>query len=201
MQINAKTKTAYLTLDLIRLILVEELGFDQEEDEDRVMIYNQKFVIPKKTGMFIYLEPKGAPKIISSRNRMENDGLGNFNENQNSSWLEDICIGVYSQNLEAIQRKEEVAMALHSVYSQQLQEAQSFKVFRNVNIIPINEIEGPARLYRFDVECKVFAWYNKVKLAEFFDTLNVEVRVNDGVPDLVEDFVIPTTDPTKYPKT
>ena len=192
MQINPETCQNYLTLDLIRLILLEELCIDP----DRVVIYNQKFNLGKKNGLYIYLEYRVPPTIISSRNQMDIFA----NENQDSNWMEEITVGIYSRNLDALQRKEEVAMALHSIYSQQLQEAQSFKIFRNVKIIPINEIEGPARLYRFDIECRVQAWYSKVKVAQFFDSFNVEVRVNDGQPDMLIDFTIPMTDPTKYPK-
>ena len=192
MRINEETGQNYLTLDLIRLILLNELCIDK----DRIIIYNQKFILPPSKGLRIYIEPKSPPIAISSRNQMD---IYN-NENQDSNWLEEISIGIYSRDLSALQRKEEVAMALHSIFSQQLQEAQSFKIFRNVRIIPINEIEGTARLYRFDIECKVQAWYSKVKIAEFFDSFNVQVRVNDGQPDFVVDFTIPLTDPTQYPK-
>jgi hypothetical protein len=100
-----------------------------------------------------------------------------------------------------LQRKEESVMALHSIYAQQVQEANSFKIFRNIPIIPVNEVEGTARLYRFDLEVKVMSWYNKVKVAQFLDSHSVEVRVNDGQPDLDVKFVIPINDPTVYPQT
>lgn len=182
-----------LTLDLIRLIMLNELGIDS----DRVVIYNQKFNLGKDQGLYLYIEYRVPPVIISSRNFMDS----NNNENQHSNWLEEITVGIYSRNIEALQRKEEVAMALHSIYSQQLQEQQSFKVFKNPRIIPVNEIEGPARLYRFDVECKVQSWYSKVKVAEFFDSFNVNIIAEGGSPLQEVDFVVPSTDPTKYPKT
>ena len=190
-------KANTLTLDLIRLSLIEEMGID----EDKVIIYNQKFVIPPTSGLYIYVERKGSQREISSRNKMIVDALGNANENQDSNWIEDICVGIYSRDLEAEQRKEEAAMALHSIFSQQMQELNSFKIFREVNIIPIGEIEGAARLYRFDLEFKVQAWYSKVKVAQFLNAWNVEVIVEDGDPLLDVEFVIPDTDPTVYPKT
>ena len=177
--------------------MIEEMGID----EDKVIIYNQKFVIPPTSGLYIYVERKGSQREISSRNKMIVDALGNANENQDSNWIEDICVGIYSRDLEAEQRKEEAAMALHSIFSQQMQELNSFKIFREVNIIPIGEIEGAARLYRFDLEFKVQAWYSKVKVAQFLNAWNVEVIVEDGDPLLDVEFVIPDTDPTVYPKT
>jgi len=183
-----------LTLSLIRWILLEELCLDS----DQIVIYNQKFIIPKTKGMKIYIEPKSPPIIISSRNFMDANNV----ENQNSNWLEEISIGIYSRDLEALQRKEEVAMALHSIYSQQVQEKNSFKIFKNVRLIPINEIEGAARLYRFDIECRVQAWYTKTKVAEFFDSFNVQILAeSDGINNqLMEvEFTIPETNPTVYP--
>lgn len=190
-------KTNALTFDLLRLILIEEMSLDG----DRVTIYNQKFNIPPKDGLFVYLEYRSLPKMIASRNKLIDDGLGGANEHQDSTMMEEIAIGLYSKNLDALQRKEEAIMALHSIYSQQVQEMNSFKIFRNVNLVPINEIEGATRLYRFDIECKVLSWYNKIKVGQFLNTNLVEVLVNDGQPDFDVEFAIPDTDPTVYPQT
>lgn len=188
MRVNIDTGENYLTLDLIRLILLNQLCIDS----NRIIIYNQKFILPPTKGLRIYIEPKAPPQIISSRNKMEYDAYYNPSEHQDSNWLEEISVEIYSRDLSALQRKEEVAMALHSVYSQQLQEQQSFKIFKNPRIIPINEIEGAARLYRFDIEFRVQAWYNIIKVIEFFNSLNVQIRVNDGPPDMVRNVTIPT---------
>lgn len=180
-----------LTLSFIRWILLKELSLDPS----KIVIYNQKFILPKSTGMMIYIEPKSPPIIISSRNLMDANNI----EHQDSNWLEEISIGIYSRDLDALQRKEEVAMALHSIYSQQVQEKNSFKIFRNPRIIPINEIEGAARLYRFDIECKVQAWYSITKVAEFFDSFNVSIWAEGGSPLMEVEFTIPENDPTVYP--
>ena len=184
-----------LTLQLIRCILIQELCIPGE----RVVLYNQKFIIPKTGEMRIYLETKLSPKAISNRNRFVGTGYGE--EQQDSNWMEEVCIGIYSVDLEALQRKEEVAMALHSIFSQQIQEKNSFKIFRNVNIIPVNEQEGTHRLYRFDIECRVQAWYSKTKVAEFFNSNEVQVYDEGGQPIIIVEFVIPDTNPTVYPKT
>ena len=184
-------------LDLVRLIMIHELGIS----EKRIFIYNQKFIISPDDDLHIYIEYKSAPQTISSRNRIEDIGINGANEVQDSNKMEGICVGLYSRGLDALNRKEEAELALHSVYAQQLMEENSLKIFRNAVIIPINEIEGATRLYRFDIEFKVQAWYNKVKSIEFFDSHEVEVRVNDGQPDMDVMFVIPDTDPTVYPKT
>lgn len=190
---NAKASV----LDLLRLIMIEELGVKA----DRVSIYNQKFTIPPEDDLFIYIEYKNPPHALSSRNQLVDDGDGGANEVQDINNMEGIAIGLYSKNLDALNRKEEAAMALHSIYAQQLMEANGFKIFRNTMIVPINFEEGATRLYRFDIELKVQAWYNKVKTQQFLDGFETEVRVNDGQPDLDVVFVIPETDPTQYPQT
>lgn len=184
-------------LDLLRLIMIEELGIDA----DRVTIYNQKFNIPPKDTLFIYVEYKSTPHVISSRNRLIDDGLGGANEWQDSNAMEDVVVSLYSKNLDAFNRRFEAAGALHSVYAQQLMEANSFKIFKNTNVVPVPAPEGAALLYRFDIEVKVQAWYNKVKTQNPIQSNEVEVRVNDGQPDLDVVFVIPDTDPTLYPQT
>lgn len=176
-------------LDLIRTILIEELNLPG----NRVTIYNQKFIIPNTDGLFIYLENKGTRPVISSRNRMTSTQLG-AQEEQDLNVVENIVIGMYSRNLEALDRNEEAVMALHSIFSQQLQEKYSFKIFRNAPITAIEEFEGTARLYRFDIEVKMFFAYSKTKTAEFYDSHSVEVFVEDGNITEVE-FVIPDSLP------
>ena len=181
-----------LTLQLIRCILIQELCMDP----NRITIYNQKFIIPKTKEMFIYLESRSASVPISSRDMMDVNNI----EHQDSNWLENVTIGIYSRDTEALRRKEEVAMALHSIYGQQVQEQNSFKIFRNMNIVPINEQEGTARLYRFDLECRVHAWYSVTKVAEFFDSFGVQVWIEGSTPLTEIEFVIPDTNPTVYPQ-
>lgn len=171
--------TNALTLDLIRTIMIEEL----ELDEKVVNIYNQKFRIPTTDGLFVYVEYKGA-KILSSRNVINDGGLVILQEEQNLNTLEDITIGLFSRNLEAMQMKERAVMALFSVYAQQLQEENSFKIFQNPVLTPLSMLEATAQLYRFDIDIKVMAWYQNTKASDFYDKYSVAVRVNDGDPDL-----------------
>ena len=185
-----------LTLDLVRDILVKELGLDDE----RVNIYNQKWKIPPTEGLYIVVEYRGSPKILSSRNGKASNGL-ELEEHQEVNALESLSIILFSKDLSALQMKERAVMALYSVYSQQIQESNGFKIFRNPTVVDVSEAEASARLYRFDIEVKVLAWYTNVKATDFFDSHKVRVLVNDGVPDVDEEFTIPVEDPTAYPQT
>lgn len=170
-----------LTIDLIRTIIVEELALDEKV----VNIYNQKFRIPTTDSLFVYIEYKGA-KILSSRNVMVDNALTDLQEEQNLNTLEEITIGLFSKNLDALRMKERAVMALYSVFAQQLQEANSFSIFPHPVLTPLSALEAAAQLYRFDIDIKVLAWYKNTKAADFYDKYSVAVRVNDGVPDLTK---------------
>lgn len=181
-----------LSLDYIRDIIVEEM----EMDPERVNIYNQKFLIPTDDSLFIVIEYKGAPQIISSRNILDTT-LTEPIENQDLNLQEFINIGLFSRNLDAIRRKEEAVMALSSQYAQSIQEENSFKIFPNAHIEDLSYLEGAALLYRFDVALIVHAWYHKEKKNEYYDSFRVHLTVNDGLPNIEEDFDQPTEDPTE----
>lgn len=174
-------KNSKLTIDLIRSIIVRELTIDGE----RVNMYNQEFTIPTDDRLFIVIQYKASPIIVSSRNTQEIiNGL--YTEVQDINTIEDITIGLFSKNLEALQRKEEVIMALSSIYSRQIQEEYSFKISSNPAIQDLSFLEGPAMLTRVDIDIRVNAWYNKTKTAEYLESTLLYVSVNDGLPNMTE---------------
>jgi hypothetical protein len=171
------------SLDYLRQIIVHELDLE----EDVVSIFNQKWKIPTTEGLFVMLECRPS-KVISNRNSYQVNLDGSVTEIMDLNMHEEATIGVYSRNTEALLRKEEVVMALYSIYSQQVQEANSFVIFRSAPIIDLSVLEGPALLYRYDIDIILHAWYHKTKTADFYDSFTGRVRANDGQPDLVRDF-------------
>ena len=75
-------------------------------------------------------------------------------------------------------------MAINSVYAQQIQEANSFKIARLSAIDDLSALEGAAMLYRFEISLVVFAWYRKSKSVEFYDefTAEVDTETKQGTP-------------------
>jgi hypothetical protein len=178
--------------DALREILIHEL----EVDETRVNIYNQKIdtELLKEEGLFIYLESIPPTKVISSRNTEKwNASISEYQSVQDITVQDKITIGIFSRNLDALTRKEEVVMALYSTYAQQVQEVSSFKIFRIAPIENISDLEGAARLYRFDIPVTLITWHQKIKKVDFYDQFRTRVRVNDGSPDIVKEFDQPTT--------
>lgn len=177
-----------LAIDYVRDILVEELP---DIPKERINIYNQKFLIPTIEGAFVVISYKGTPNIISSRNFFEDEI-----EHQHLNTLEQIAIGIFSKNLEAHQQKENVVMALNSLYSIGIQAANSFRVYRGVRIEDLSFLEASAMLFRFDIGITINAWYSRVKSAEFYDSFSTSVRANNGSPDLTQTFDQPSTELT-----
>lgn len=165
----------------LREILIAELPISSE----RVNLYNQKFKIPPDKGMYVVIE-RGPSKVISSQSRPVPDTEGLVEEMEVYS-RDTYIVGVFSQSLEAMDRKEEVVMALGSIYAEQVQEKYSFKIARNMPIEDLSFLEGAAILYRFNVTVQVFSSKKKTVRREFYDTFTARVRANDGQPDLVKD--------------
>ena len=84
---------------------------------------------------------------------------------------ETLSIDILSANSEARTRKEEIAMALNSTYSQQQQELYSIKISNLPNsFIDLSGVEASRRLNRYNISFNVFSWRTKEKSIDYFDT-------------------------------
>lgn len=181
-------------LDILRDIILKEMSLP----DDRVNIYNSRYELPEDDNIFVVLEPFTS-QVISNRSWTESGKVKKeevLYENQELNTHETVKVGIFSRSLDALNRKEEVVMALYSNYSQQQQEENTFKIGRNMPIENLSDLEGSALLYRFEITVSVLAWYNKRKQIPFYDTLNVSVKINDGQPTLKKDFVQPLKQPS-----
>lgn len=169
-----KTKTngtEYTTLELIRDIIIQEMAIDP----DRVNFFNQKFKVPPDDGLFIMIDAKGAPKVISNRNKAAS-GSVDVTEYQNVCLQELLAVSLFSRSMEAYTRAHDVLMAMGSIYSQQKQEEHSFKIARVSSIENLSGLEGASMLNRYETSLVVFSWHEKIKLADFYDTFTAELN-------------------------
>jgi hypothetical protein len=172
--INGQQQTS---MELLRIILLEEMCLKP----DHVNLYDQKWVIPPLDDMFIVLEYRnGIP--IGNNNYFDTscpDGIPR--EVQLVNKLEKIVVRVFSRTDEAMYRKDEVSMALMSQYSQFIQESYSFSIARIMPDIDLSELEGTAMLKRYDIEVSVYAWYKKIKKANYIvPPFNIQVTAEDA---------------------
>lgn len=170
-------KAGVLTLELIRQII---LGYITDLSEEQVNIYNQKFTIPDSEGLFATLHYNGG-KVFANNSDFQLNTI--YQETINLNVLEDLSINVMSENLEAMQMKELFVMALRSYFSEGLQEVNGFKILRIAPIQDISSVEGASRLFRYEIPFKVFAWYQNITPAEYFNAFKFQVIAN-GNPEL-----------------
>lgn len=177
---------AITTLDLVREIVRQEMSLQDQQ----IWVYGQQLIIPPGKGLYVAVEYKYS-KTYSNRN-LTPVVDGSISEEQNLNAQEFITVQLFSRNFEALRRKEEAAMALKSVYAQQLQEKYAFRLSVNPQILDLSALEASAMLYRYDIPVVVLTAYQKTKAIVPFDTFAVEVEVNDGVPDMTAEFTQPT---------
>lgn len=179
------------SLDLLRLILINQMSLEP----DRVNIYDEKWKIPAFEDLFITLEYRNA-RCISNRNTYVSTG-GDPVEEQDVNMLENITVGVFSRDRSATQRKEEVLMAIMSMYAQSLQEAYAFKIARVGSIDDLSSLEGSAMLKRYDINLTVFTWYQKIISAKYISPpFLVRITANDpGIGKITNQFTQLLTQP------
>ena len=145
----------------------------------KVMLENQKVFITGE-GLHIVLQYVAPSKPIGGHQGLITvDGV--TCEIQETSFLHQIQVDLYSYDGTARARKEEVMMALGSIYSQQKQGENFIQIARN--IAPFNDVstlEGTARLNRFVTTIAVTALHRKVKATtQYYDTFTEpEVHTN-----------------------
>ena len=160
-------------IDLIRDILVEEF----ELDDDRVIIYDERTKLPTDEGLFILVAATGDPRVISNRN-IPVPLTSSMSEDQQVNLQEQITISVMSRNFEATYRRWEVFAALKSIYAQQVQEEQAFKIFPNGSISDLSALEGAAMLKRYDCNVTTFTWYSKTKVVDYYEHFSAEITTD-----------------------
>lgn len=174
------------SLDLLRDIIQQEMILD----DDQIYIYAQPNIIPTDKRLYVVIEYKYS-KVYSNRNLTPvNDGI--ITEEQNVNTQEFLTVQLFSRSFEALQRKEEAAMALRSVYAQQQQEKYSFKMSVNPQILDLTSLEASAMLYRYDLPIVFLSAYQKIKTVAWYDSYLASVRVNDGQPDMTANITQPT---------
>jgi hypothetical protein len=163
-----------ITIDYIVDIIRNELQLA----DDRVNVYNEKFNIPNDKFLFVGVAYKFSKVFGSKSETIDVDG--DFSEKQGLNTQEHYSIMIFSRNHDALRRKEEVVMALGSIYARQQGDRYGFSIARIAPIQDVSGIEGAAILYRFEVDIVVLARYEKIKTVPWYGTFPGNVTVQDG---------------------
>lgn len=117
----------------------------------RIVVKNQNWKPPSDSSYYIVVGVNN-PKILSNISKFDYE---NDLEIKTVVTYTKVNIDITSKNREAVKRKEEIIMALNSIYSVQQQEFYQMKIFRDANVLDLSFIEGSSALNRFRISCIV----------------------------------------------
>lgn len=193
-----KTSTAQLIINILKF----ELGLA----DNRVWLRDENFVIPTDKDMFAVVGLMSAQtqsNVTFIDPRTEDDVVVEYQVNQVNQ-REEIQIDLLSRSSEVKKRSWEVIAALQSIYSQQQQELNNFKIFRvPTSFVNTSSAEGGSNINRYSITIACFVWYRKEKLlksplGDYYDdfTTRVDDAQTIGTDQPIAEFEItPDTPP------
>lgn len=157
-------------------IIQRELGLA----EGRVFIWDQKIFQPSDTSLYVVV---AVPVCRPFANTIAPDPVTGWADAVQSVNMQAMLdISLISRGPSAFRRKEELIMALNSLYSQFQQEANSFyiaKVPPGTRFVNLSNVDGAAIPYRYTISINMQYMVRKIKAADYFDTFEtIEVVAN-----------------------
>lgn len=154
-------------LELLCDIIEKEMGLENGQ----VYLYNQKINIPSDSRLYIAVGVL-SPKPFSNSNKMVESDFG-LNSVQSVNMQALVSIDILSRSTEALNRKEEVILALNGNYAQSQQELNSFYLGKiTTGFTNLSEIDGAAIDYRFNLSLNIQYTITKTKAVDYFDTFD-----------------------------
>lgn len=174
-------------IDIIRQFM--DLG------AQRAWVRSQNHRIPEDDGLFIIAGLTYAPRVMSSQSYLEQrivppvidppaPEIVQQWEISRVQMAENIQVDIFSRNNEALMRRWEIVAAMTSIYSEQQQEANVFRIFRQpATFLNTSDAEGGSNLNRFSITFPCFVWYKKERLltasgGDYYDDFTT--RVDDA---------------------
>jgi hypothetical protein len=137
----------------------------------RVFLWDQKIFQPTDADLYIAVSVPSC-KPFSSINRPD-PVLGWSNPIQIVNMLAMLDLDIMSRGPSARKRKEEIVLAMNSVYAQSQQEANSFYIGKlppGARFTNLSAIDGAAIPYRFRISTVLQYSVTKTKAVPYFDT-------------------------------
>lgn len=195
-----------LASQIIINILIQRMQIDPQ----RIWVRDQNRKIPDDNGLYIVVGLVNAPVVICNVTTMqqETDGMTVTEHEINQvQQREEILIDIFSRSNEALLRNWEVVAALQSFYSQQQQELNNFKIFRQpVSIANTSGAEGGSNINRFSITVAAFVWYKKddifkSPLGDYYDDFTTRVDDNQtiGTDNPIAEFEFTPDSPPPIP--
>lgn len=162
-----KTMLVGSALMLLCDIIQMEMGLEAGQ----VYIYNQKIDIPTDSKLYIAV---GIETCKPYTNMLIPSGAGTgLHSIQQTNFMATCSVDILSRGVQARDRKEEVIMALQSIYAQSQQETNGFYVAKlSTAFVNLSQVDGAAIPYRFNISINLQYAVRKVKSVPYFNTFS-----------------------------
>lgn len=148
------------------LLVCDIIRQEMELTNDQCYLYDQKINIPKDSRLYIAVGVL-QPRPFGNSTKLQSDGT--VVQSVNMRVL--LSIEILSRSTDALNRKEEILLALKSIYAQQQMTANTFFIAPlTTSFVALNEIDGPAIPYRFNLSVNMQYFVKKIKPVPYFDT-------------------------------
>lgn len=156
-------------------IIADILKNELDLCDDQVVIRNQNYKLPSDQRLYVVVGQIDSRAMAVTNSTIATDA--GMDEIQQVQARENIQIDLFSVTTEAMNRRLEVLAALSSVYAEQAQEINQFKIFEiPQSFLNTTAAEGGSMLNRFSILIPCFVWYRKQKAIGN----NVDRKYNNG---------------------
>jgi hypothetical protein len=141
--------------------------------------WDQKISEPTNGGMYVVVQVSSCKPFGNSTRFVGSDE--GMTQVQSVNMCSTLSIDIMSRSREARDRKEEVVMALKSMYAEQQQEQYSFQL----STIPsgfmnLSKQDGAGMLYRFNISVRIQYFKTKTTPVAYYDTFGSAPVVVNG---------------------
>ena len=166
-------------------VLADIIAHEMELTPGQIMLKNQKWFVPD-TGLYVALGYISSRAIGNSSRQVDSpEGMTELME-VNMNHLVQVDIMSPGEDPAARLRKEEVLLALASIYSEQKQTEHGIQIGRlPMDLLDASSLEEPGMLNRFTTTFRITATHRKQKAtADYYDQfLGVKVVPSDSLAD------------------
>lgn len=145
----------------------------------QVYVYNQKINIPTDNKIYIAVGVISC-KPFSNSNKSYGVGSG-FQSIQSTNFQATLSVDILSKSIDALNRKEEIILALMSQYSETQQELNGFYIAKiSSAFVNLSEIDGAAIPYRFNISINIQYQITKTQPVDYFDSFQPDSVITNS---------------------
>lgn len=152
-------------IENIRDIIKYSMGLQ----DNQIFLENQDVEIATNKGIYIVLGML-TDKVFSNNKHYEYRNNDGYYIIQSINKMTIISIDIFSRNMDAFDRKEEIIFSLNNDYSMAQQLLKTFKILRIPSSFSnISTTEGVSKLNRFNINIEVINMLIKETKTEYYD--------------------------------